>query len=118
MSLELVDEALKEWEAGRYYEAHEILEDVAETFEADDPAFEQALALTRAAACLHKLAHDVGAKAVPGKLAAALETLRTAPDTFLGLNMEQLVQDLEVLARAIGDPMPRDLEYPVPRRHR
>lgn len=98
------DHALAEWSEGRYYEAHEHLEELAECFEEEDPSFEIALALTRAAACLHKLSADVGVRAVPGKLAGALEVLRSAPVDWCGLDLATLVRELEALKEALDPP--------------
>jgi hypothetical protein len=108
----VLDAAIAEWNAGRYYEAHEILEDVAEQFEADDPAFEWALALTRVAACLHKLRAGVGVRAVPAKLATALETLRDAPNDWLGIDLARLRSDLDALATRIRSDAPPPPELP------
>lgn len=116
----LRDDALAEWTSGRFYEAHEILEDLAECFEEDDPSFEWALALTRIAACLHKLSAEVGVRAVPGKLHHALESLSDAPSDWCGLDMDRLRSELGALAgRIVGltehPSVPKDLHYPVPR---
>ena len=114
------DDALREWAAGRYYEAHEILEDLAECFEEEDPSFERALALTRVAACLHKLSAGVGVKAVPGKLARAIETLASAPPDWCGIDLAGFRRELDSLAARIapiaeGAAVPLDTPYPVPR---
>lgn len=93
----LRDRALDEWAAGRHYEAHEILEDLAECFDEGEPAFAAALALTQIAACLHKLVHRVGASAVPGKLSRALGVLRASPPDVLGIDVPALIVELEAL---------------------
>ena len=114
------DDALAEWARGRYYEAHEILEELAECFEEEDPSFEWALALTRIAACLHKLSSQVGAKAVPGKLKQAMDTLAGAPGDWCGIDIATLRTEMDVFARKIAPVaasgvVPADLGYPVPR---
>lgn len=115
------DHAVEAWAEGHYYEAHEILEDLAEAFEEEDPSFEIALALIRAAACLHKLSANVGARAVPGKLAGALQVLKTAPEDWCGLDLGRLVRELEGLKDALapmatGAPPPAELDLPLLRR--
>jgi hypothetical protein len=115
----LRDDALAEWRAGRYYEAHEILEDLAECFEEEDPSFEWALAMTRVAACLHKLSSEVGVKAVPGKLKSAMGTLAGAPADWCGFDLGAFRIELQALAERVapvaeGGAVPADLRYPVP----
>jgi len=112
------DAALAEWAAGRWYEAHEILEELAECFDEEDPSFEWALALTRVASSFHKLASGVGAKAVPGKLAGAIEALADAPGDWCGIDLEAFRIELEAFAPRIAlvaaSGVPSDLRYPVP----
>ena len=108
------DAALAEWATGHWYEAHEILEELAECFDDDDPSFAWALALTRTAACLHKLAAGVGVKAVPGKLAQAIGDLRDAPRDWCGIDMDRLKRELEELHRQIVSS-PQLPPFPVPR---
>lgn len=93
----LLDEAAREWRAGRHYEAHEVLEDVAECFEADDPSFDIALALAHVAAGFHKIIHDVGAKAAPNKIKRALDTLEDAPADWLGLDFAAFVEKVRAV---------------------
>ena len=114
------DAALREWAQGRWYEAHEILEELAECFDADDPSFEWALALTRVASSFHKLASGVGVKAVPGKLAKAIEALADAPGDWCGIDLATFRIELEALARRIAlvaesASVPSDVSYPVPK---
>lgn len=116
----LRDDALAEWAAGRYYEAHEILEELAECFEDDDPAFEWSLALTRVAASLHKLTAGVGVRAVPGKLRRALDSLAEAPPDWCGIDIAALRSELVELVGLIAPieeqpVVPSGLRYPVPR---
>ena len=110
--------ALTAWAAGDHYEAHEALEEVAEAVEDHDPTYDAVIALVHVAACLHKLAHRVGARAVPGKLDRALETLRATDPDLGGLAIARLVSDLESMrARldsvAAGAEPPSDLRYPI-----
>ncbi len=114
----LLDAALAEWAAGRFYEAHELLEDFAECFEAEDQAFEWALGLTRVAASLHKLVAGVGVRAVPGKLHQALRDLAGAPPDWFDLDLVAFRSELAVLAERLqAGTAVRFLpsEMPVPR---
>ncbi|MCK6550693.1 DUF309 domain-containing protein [Myxococcota bacterium] len=98
---ELLDRAVADWARGDFYEAHEVLEEVAEAVEDDDGDHEIALALVHVAACLHKLVDDVGKAAVPAKLERALDTLRAADPAWLGLALGRFTQDLEALATSL-----------------
>ena len=111
----LLSRALKLWSCGDYYESHEILEEFAETFEAEDPDFVIGLALVRIAASLHKLKHKVGAAAVPGKLRSALSDLNEVPAQWNGLCLAELVSELTLFLSALeqGASLP---SYPCPRR--
>src|SRR5438874_12721152 len=91
MPSEILDRALNEWAKGDYYEAHELLEDFAETVEDDDADHEIAIALIHVAASLHKAVNDVGRKAVPGKLEHALTVLDRAPADWQGLALAEQI---------------------------
>jgi predicted metal-dependent hydrolase len=110
----LFDEALREWAAGEHYEAHELLEDVAECFEEDDPSFDIAIAFVHVAAAFHKIVNDVGARAAPGKIERALTVLETAPDVWLGIDVRAFVEALRaLLATAASGAKPE--VFPTPR---
>jgi hypothetical protein len=87
-------EAVADWRAGRYYEAHEALEELADLLEDDDRDFAIALALVHIAAALHKHVHRVSAEAVPGKLSRALLELETAPAAWRGLDLGRLRREV------------------------
>lgn len=110
----LVEEALVEWRAGRHYEAHELLEDVAECFDDDDPSFDVALALVHVTAAFHKATNDVGPKAAPGKILRALDALRTAPNPWLGLDLASFVVALEALLAESRDGLLPIEALPIP----
>jgi predicted metal-dependent hydrolase len=101
----LLSRAVSEWNRGEHYEAHETLEDFADVIEEDDHDHAIAIALIHVAAALHKMVNNVGASAVPAKIAHALETLDAAPATWRGLELAQLRVDLRsLLAGTIKDP--------------
>jgi hypothetical protein len=108
---EVLAEVLAHWAVGELYEAHERLEDLAELVEDDDRDHDTALALVHVAACLHKLANDVGKAAVPAKLTRALGVLRAADPRWLELDLAALVAELEDLARSFtADGLSRTFE--------
>jgi hypothetical protein len=107
----LLTKAVAEWRRGDHYAAHETLEEVAEAVEDDDAEYEIALALVHVAASMHKLANDVGANAVPGKLEGALEVLDRAPATWRTLDLARLrAQIREVLAKLARNEKPSLVE--------
>lgn len=111
----LLAEALAHWARGDHYEAHELLEDVAECFEDDDPSFDIAIAFVHVAAAFHKIAHDVGARAAPGKITRALGVLESAPTEWMGLDVPSFVE----ATRAVHDVAARGEKpdaFPTPRR--
>lgn len=97
----ILDRAIEEWAQGDYYEAHETLEDVLDELDdADEAGFEIVIALVQIAASLHKLANDVGAQAVPGKLARALTALESTP-AWRELDLAALSADVRALLGAL-----------------
>ncbi len=117
---QILKDALFEWEAGQYYEAHELLEELVEEFEENSPSFEIALALVHVAACFHKVSARVGISAVPGKLDRALRVLKNAPAQWYGLLMEDFVRGLTQVRQHLeglnqGKTPLRGLQFPAPR---
>jgi hypothetical protein len=115
-----LDRALESWANGDHYEAHEELEDFAESLE-DERELEIALALVHVAASIHKAVNDVGRAAVPSKLERALSVLDRAPGAWKGLDLGALrgelraIQpELEEMARGTRSRLSR--EPPVLRR--
>ncbi len=114
----ILDDAIHTFNAGDHYEAHERLEDLVDALDeadADDLDRDVALALVHVAASFHKLVHDVGRRAVPGKLGAAMSVLERAPPIWMGLNLAAFVRDLEAAKPTIDR-----LEVPaaLPKLHR
>lgn len=112
MTAELVERAIAEWNRGEYYEAHETLEDVAESFEDRELDYKIALALVRISASMHKLVNDVGANAVPGKLEGALSDLQGAPDLWNRINLARLKLELTAMNERLAkgepyEPLPK-----------
>ncbi len=104
--------AVAEWQRGEHYDAHEILEDLADEVEDDDDDWAIAIALVKAAACVHKHVHRVGPDAIPGKLETVLDVLDDAPDAWMGLDVATLRSDLHAMLSALRagsdvSPLPR-----------
>jgi hypothetical protein len=97
-----LDRAIEEWGKGEHYEAHELLEDFAESLQ-DDRDVEIALALVHVAASLHKAINDVGRSAVPAKLSRALAVLDGAHASWQGLDLASLRQGLHGLMPQIEE---------------
>ena len=93
----LVLRAVAEWNRGDHYDAHETLEEVVDLVEDDDGDWAIGLALVRVAASMHKLANEVGPRAVPGKVSTALDTLRETPAVWFEIDLEHLIGALEGL---------------------
>lgn len=113
-----LEAALAEWTAGRYYEAHELLEELLELYEDTDPSYDYTMALVHLAACLHKLSANVAPRAVPAKMAHALEVLKDAPADWQGLELGKFRAECQGLLAALvgveaGGPVPAGLRYPV-----
>jgi hypothetical protein len=117
-TLPVLDAALAEWTAGRYYEAHELLEEVLEPLDEADPSYRSTMALVHLAACFHKLSANVAPRAVPAKMAHALEALQDTPADWWGLNLgafrDQCTTLLAQLGGVeVGGPVPAGLSYPI-----
>jgi hypothetical protein len=100
----ILDEAIHAFNAGDHYEAHERLEDLVDALDdanADDRDREVALALVHVAASFHKLVHDVGRRAVPGKLGAAVAVLERAPPVWMRVDLGAFLRDLSAVRPAI-----------------
>jgi predicted metal-dependent hydrolase len=106
MTEQLFARAIEEWNRGEHYEAHETLEDFADAIEDDEHDHAIVLALIHVAASLHKLANDVGASAVPGKLSRALAELEHAPPKWRGLDLDRLKRELAALLEQIEHGQP------------
>lgn len=109
--------AIAHWGSRDYYEAHEVLEDVAEAFEDDTQDFAIAMALVRVAASLHKTIAAVGVRAVPGKLDGALRALADAPDVWYGVALAGTIAGVRSFRAQLegvqnGAPVPPGLIYP------
>jgi hypothetical protein len=97
----LLDRAVAEWRAGRYYEAHELLEDFADSVEDDDAEQAIALALIHVAAAIHKHVERVTPEGVPGKLERALLELKDAPPTWRGIDLVRLKEAIQRMLAAL-----------------
>ena len=91
---QLIQAVVQEWSRADYYEAHELLEDVAECLEDNDEDYEIALALVHLAACCHKMMHDVGRAAVPGKIDRALPKIEEAVPDWMGLDLKSFREQM------------------------
>lgn len=113
-----LEQALAEWAQGRYYEAHEFLEELLEVYDDADPSYDYTMALVHLAACFHKLSANVAPRAVPAKMAHALEVLKDAPADWQGLGLGRFRGECQALLEALGGveaggPVPSGLRYPI-----
>ena len=104
--------SIKDFNSGRYFEAHEALEDALDAVEDDDTTWQLFLGLIRIAVGYHKwTAGYPGARTM---LAMGLETLAPLPDGCGRVRLEALRQRvrqdlarLDELPRGPGDQAPR-----------
>lgn len=104
-----LEEGVACFNSGKFFEAHEALEDVWR--EMEGPGREVMQAVIQVAVALHHYStgNVEGARSV---LARAAARLAEAPDGFLGINMPQLRQALERWQQALAEgssppPLPR-----------
>jgi hypothetical protein len=97
----LLERAVAEWSQGRYYEAHELLEDFADSVEDDDAEQAIALALIHVAAAIHKHVERVTPEGVPGKLERALVELEQAPRIWRGIDLLRLKGEIAAMLEAL-----------------
>ena len=104
--------SIKDFNSGRYFEAHEALEDALDAVEDDDTTWQLFLGLIRVAVGYHKwVAGYPGAQTM---LAMGLDTLAPLPDECGGVRLETLRQRVrQDLARL--DQLPRGPDGHVPR---
>ena len=103
---EVLQKAVREWQAGEHYEAHETLEDFAEEVEDNDEDWKRALALCHVAAALHKYINNVSPAAVPAKLQKALAELDSAPKDWFGLDLESLRHEISTMLKTLQQNQP------------
>ena len=111
--------SIKDFNSGRYFEAHEALEDALDAVEDDDTTWQLFLGLIRVAVGYHKWTS--GYPGAQTMLAMGLETLAPLPDECGGVRLETLRQrvrqDLvrvDTLSRGPGDHAPRITLTPRP----
>lgn len=111
--------SIKDFNSGRYFEAHEALEDALDAVEDDDTTWQLFLGLIRIAVGYHKWAS--GYPGAQTMLAMGLETLAPLPDECGGVRLEALRQRvrqdlarLDTLARGPGGQAPRITLTPRP----
>jgi hypothetical protein len=98
---DVLQKAVRKWQAGDHYEAHETLEDFAEEVEDNDDDWKRALALCHVAAALHKYINNVSPAAVPAKLQKALIELDSAPKDWFGLDLESFRHEISTMLNAL-----------------
>ena len=96
-----LSQAVREWQNGQHYDAHETLEDFAEEVEDNDDDWKRALALCHVAAALHKYINNVSPSAVPSKLEKALSELNSAPPDWFDLDLDAFRKEIVVMLSAI-----------------
>ena len=111
--------SIKDFNSGRYFDAHEALEDALDAVEDDDTTWQLFLGLIRVAVGYHKWAS--GYPGAQTMLAMGLETLAPLPDECGGVRLEALRQRvrqdlarLDELPRSPGDQAPRITLTPRP----
>ena len=103
-------QAVREWQAGEHYDAHETLEDFAEEVEDNDEDWKRALALCHVAAAMHKYINNVSPSAVPAKLETALAELQPAPKDWFGLDLDSFRSDISAMLISIQNNRPPDIK--------
>ncbi|MBZ5648567.1 MAG: DUF309 domain-containing protein [Acidobacteriia bacterium] len=107
-----IDEGLALFNAGKFYDAHEALEDAWREMSGDDRRFLQGLIQVAAAFHHYSTGNPTGARSL---LARGASQLDDAPDVFLGVSMPPLRAALRQWQAALaeGSPVP-----PLPRLQR
>ena len=82
--------SIKDFNSGRYFEAHEALEDALDAVEDDDTTWQLFLGLIRVAVGYHKWAS--GHPGAQTMLAMGLDTLASLPDECGGVRLKALRQ--------------------------
>ena len=77
---------------GKYFESHEVLEDLWRRTAGEEKLFYQGL--IQAAVCLHHLRQG-NREGMEYEFRAAAEKLRKFPDHYLGIDNRQFMRDLE-----------------------
>jgi predicted metal-dependent hydrolase len=104
--------SVKDFNSGRYFEAHEHLEDALDEVEADDDTWQLFIGLIRIAVGYHKCASGYpGGKKMLGM---GLETVAALPEVCAGVRLEVLRQrvqqdlaQLDYLSERLGSEPPR-----------
>jgi len=104
-----LDEAIAHFNAARFYDAHEALEDLWRQQEGPDKAFLQGLVQLAVALHHHSTGNREGARSV---LERAAVNLAQAPDDVLGIAMRPLRQSVAQWQQALAGgaslpPLPR-----------
>jgi predicted metal-dependent hydrolase len=92
--------AVSLWNQERFFESHELLEDVWQAAPDDDRLFWQGVIQVAVGCCHHQRGNVRGAVALLGK---AADKLRGYPDVYYGVDVEQLRVFAEGTAAAIDD---------------
>lgn len=92
--------AVELWDEERFFEAHEVLEDVWNAAEEADRLFWQGIIQVAVACCHHQRGNVRGCVAL---FRRAAEKLRRYPDVYRGVDVEQLRVFAEGAAAAVED---------------
>jgi len=112
-----IEEGLRLFNEGYFFEAHEVLEDVWHRERGEPRLFLQGLIQVCAGFHHYQSGNLRGAMAL---LARGIEKIRRYPERYLGFDTRRLVSDLEDARRRIervqGTPGAATLEFPLLRR--
>lgn len=95
-----VDKAVELWDEERFFEAHEVLEEVWHAAPDDDQLFWQGVIQVAVGCCHHQRGNVQGSVSL---LRKAAEKLRGYPDVYYGVDVEQLRVYAEGTADAVED---------------